>query len=306
VLDPRRLRLLIQLESLGTVRAVAEAASMSPSAVSQQLAVLERESGAALLERHGRSVTLTDAGVALAAHARAILERIGEAEEDLRALRDAPAGTVRVAAFTSAMRAFVIDAAAAAGRAHPGIAIHLAELEPGDCVRALARGDVDLAVVADFGDGTLPPAPQLRSVRLTSDALMAVLPVGTPFAGALSELRACAWLLDDTEYGNHVLRRCRRAGFEPRLAGNLVSHEALIYAVRSGLGVTVLPTFALEHVEGVDVHPLVPEARRELLVLHHERARRSVALTLEVLVGVTRPPARAEPEASRMINRQSV
>src|SRR6201991_323463 len=108
VLDPRRLRLLIQLESLGTVRAVAEAASMSPSAVSQQLAVLERESGAALLEGPGRAGALTDAGVVLAGHARLILERIDVAEEALRALRDAPAGTVRVSAFTSAMRAFVI------------------------------------------------------------------------------------------------------------------------------------------------------------------------------------------------------
>ena len=123
MLDPKRLRLLIQLESLGTVRAVAEAASMSPSAVSQQLATLEQESGAALLERHGRAVALTDAGVALAAHARAILERIGAAEEDLRALRDAPAGTVRIASFTSAMRAFVITAAATAGREFPGIAV---------------------------------------------------------------------------------------------------------------------------------------------------------------------------------------
>ncbi len=115
MLDPRRLRLLIQLESLGTVRAVAQAASMSPSAVSQQLQALERESGASLLERHGRTVALTDAGVALAGHARVILERIDAAEEALRALQDAPAGAVRVSAFTSAMRAFVIDAAKLVG-----------------------------------------------------------------------------------------------------------------------------------------------------------------------------------------------
>ena len=138
---------------------------MSPSAVSQQLATLERESGAALLERHGRAVALTGAGVALAAHAREILERIDTAEEALRALRDAPAGTVRIASFTSAMRAFVIDAAATVGREHPGIDVHLAELEPDDCVPALDRGEVDLALVADFGDGTLPHAPHLRRCR---------------------------------------------------------------------------------------------------------------------------------------------
>jgi len=291
VLEPRRLRLLIQLESLGTVRAVAVAASMSPSAVSQQLAVLERESGTALLERHGRAVALTDAGVALAAHARAILERIGAAEEDLRALRDAPAGTVRIASFTSAMRAFVITAAATAGREFPGIAVHLSELEPDDCVPALTRGEVDLAVVADFGDGTLPGAPHLRSAALAHDELKAVLPPGHAFAsGHLEDLCDDPWLLDGTELERHIVRRCRRAGFEPRVAGRLFSHEALLYAVRSGLGVTVLPTFALDRAEGVVVRSLTPVARRELVVLHREGAldRRSVALTLDVLVAAAR------------------
>jgi len=291
VLDPRRLRLLIQLESLGTVRAVAVAASMSPSAVSQQLAVLERESGTALLERHGRAVALTDAGVVLAAHARAILERIGAAEEDLRALRDAPAGTVRIASFTSAMRAFVITAAATAGREFPGIAVHLSELEPDDCVPALTRGEVDLAVVADFGDGTLPGAPHLRSAALAHDELKAVLPPGHAFAsGHLEDLCDDPWLLDGTELERHIVRRCRRAGFEPRVAGRLFSHEALLYAVRSGLGVTVLPTFALDRAEGVVVRSLTPVARRELVVLHREGAldRRSVALTLDVLVAAAR------------------
>jgi DNA-binding transcriptional LysR family regulator len=290
MLDPRRLNILIALESLGTVRAVAEAASLSPSAVSQQLATLERESGATLLERHGRQVTLTDAGVALAAHARAILERIGAAEEDLRAFRHAPAGTVRIGAFTSAMRAFVIAAAARVGRTHPGIAVHLSELEPEACVPALTRGEVDLAVVADMGDGTLPHTPHHR-VALVHDEFKAVLPPGHPFAsGDLSELRDEPWLLDGSELERHVLRRCRRAGFEPRVAGRLFSHEALLYAVRSGLGVTVLPTFALDRAEGVAIRPLTPRARRELGVLHREGAldRRSVALTLDVLVAAAR------------------
>jgi DNA-binding transcriptional LysR family regulator len=291
MLDPKRLRLLIALESLGTVRAVAEAAALSPSAVSQQLATLEQESGAALLERHGRAVALTDAGRTLAAHARAILERIGAAEEDLRALREAPAGTVRIGSFTSAMRAFVIEAAATVGRAYPGIAVQLAELEPGACVPALARGEVDLAVVADFGDGTLPGAPHVRRVPLAHDALVAVLPSGHVFSsGRLEDLEHDPWLLDGTELEQHVLRRCRRAGFEPRVAGRLFSHEALLYAVRCGLGVTVLPTFALDRAEGVEVRPITPDARRELGVLHREGAldRRSVALTLDVLVAAAR------------------
>jgi DNA-binding transcriptional LysR family regulator len=285
VLDPRRLRLLIQLESLGTVRAVAQAASMSPSAVSQQLAALERESGAALIERHGRTVALTAAGVALAEHGRGILERIDTAEEALRALRDAPAGTVRVSAFTSAMRAFAIDAAAAVAREHPGITVQLAELEPDENVPALDRGEVDLAIVADFGDGTFPRAPHLRAVPLARDELQAVLPPGLPFSGALTDLAEQPWLLDGTELELHLVRRCRQAGFEPRFAGRLFSHEALLHAVHRGLGVTVLPSFVPAPPGTVELRPLTPHAYRDLFVLHRAQApaRRSVALTLEVL-----------------------
>jgi DNA-binding transcriptional LysR family regulator len=290
VLDPRRLRLLIQLQGLGTVRAVATAASLSPSAVSQQLAALERESGAALLERHGRSVSLTSAGVALAAHARLILERIEAAEETLLALREQPAGTVRVSAFTSAMRAFVIDAAAEIARAHPGITLQLAELEPAENVPALDRGEVDLAIVADLGDGSLAHPPHLRSLPLASDELRAVLPVGTPFTGELAELRDKPWLLDGSELEYHVVRRCRRAGFEPRLTGRLFSHEALLYAVQRGLGVTLLPSFVPVPPGTVDLHSLAPAAHRDLHVLHREEAltRRSVALALDVLVAAAR------------------
>jgi DNA-binding transcriptional LysR family regulator len=294
VLDPRRLRLLVQLESLGTVRAVAEAASMSPSAVSQQLATLERESGAALLSRHGRTVALTSAGVALAAHARAILERIGVAEEDLRALRAEPIGTVTVAAPTTALRAFVIAAAARMGAEHPGVGVHLAELEPDACLRALTRGEVDLAIVADFGDGSLPRTPHLRSIPLATDELCAVLPPAGASALAgpvrLRSLAESPWLLDGTELERHVLRRCRRAGFEPRVVGRLISHEALLFAVRSGLGVTVLPSFALHIADGVEIRPLEPRADRELLVLHRADAldRRSVELTLDALVEAAR------------------
>jgi DNA-binding transcriptional LysR family regulator len=247
---------------------------------------LERESGAALLERHGRTVALTDAGMALTAHARVILERIDAAEEALRALREAPAGTVRVSAFTSAMRAFVIDAAADLGAQHPDITVQLVELEPAENVPALERGEVDLAIVADFGDGTFPHAPQLRSVPLTRDELLVVLPPGSTFSGDLADLREQPWLLDGTELEVHVTRRCRRAGFEPRFAGRLFSHEALLYAVQRGLGVTILPSFVPMPAGAVELHSLAPVAHRDLLVLHREEAltRRSVALTLDVLV----------------------
>jgi DNA-binding transcriptional LysR family regulator len=288
MLDPRRLHLLVSLERLGTIRAVAAEASMSPSSVSQQLATLQRESGTALLVRHGRNVTLTEAGLELAAHAREILERIGAAEDELRARRQNPAGTVRVAAFTIALRAFVIEAARRVTHEHPDLRVHLSELEPLESVPAVARGDVDIAVVADFGEGALPRDEILRRVALFSDELFAVLPPAVAGTGAISllELRAEPWLVDGTELERHITRRCRREGFEPRIAGRLSSHSSLLPAVAAGLGVTVLPSLAIDRGADVVVRPLDPPLRIELLALHRAETtrRRAVTVTLEAIL----------------------
>ncbi len=289
MLDPRRLRLLVQLEGLGTVRAVAAAAAMSPSAVSQQLATLERESGAALLERRGRRVALTPAGVTLAAHGREILERIEAAEEELRAEQREPAGVVRVGAFASALHAFVVGAA---GRLPAGLRMHLDELEPHVAMPALERGDVDIAIVGDFGDGALPFSPDLRRTPLGGDELLAVLPPNHAAPGPAVPLRALAgdgWFLDRTDLERHVTASCRRAGFEPRLAGRLASHGSMLQAVAAGLGVTVLPAFAIDRAHAVRTCRLEPREHRELLALTRADAtRRSIAVCLEALQAAAR------------------
>lgn len=289
MLDPRRLQLLVQLESLGTVRAVAAAASLSPSAVSQQLAALERESGAALLERVGRTIALTPAGRDLAADAREILERIASAEERLHALRDAPAGVVRVGAFTSALRAFVIDAAAGAAADHPGLRVRLTELEPHLSVPAVVRGEVDIVVVADFGDGALPHTPQLVRTPLAHDELLAVLPPGHVARGErvrLRDLAGDAWLMDGTDLERHVTASCRQAGFEPLVASRLSTHASLLLAVAAGLGVTVLPAFAIDRTTGVRTARLADGLTRESLALTRAgaTARPSVAAALDAIV----------------------
>lgn len=283
MLDPRRLHLLVCLERLGTVRAVAAEESMSPSSVSQQLATLQRESGTALLVRHGRSLALTAAGLELAAHAREILERIGDAENALRGQRENPAGTVRVAAFTIALRAFVIEAARRLTHEHPELHVQLSELEPPESVPAVTRGDVDIAVVADFDEGVLPRDANLRRVPLLVSDLFAVLPPDRPGGSApirLQDLRAEPWLLDGTELERHITRRCRRAGFEPRVAGRLSSHSSLLPAVAAGLGVTVLPALAIDPGANVVVRALDPAPRIELLALHRAEAVRRHAVTV--------------------------
>src|SRR5215216_2653415 len=101
MLDLRRLRLLYELHERGTIAAVADALQFTPSAVSQQLAVLEREAGVALLERAGRGVRLTDAALVLVRHAEVLLERADLAEAELAAAGGRVAGRGRIAAFQS-------------------------------------------------------------------------------------------------------------------------------------------------------------------------------------------------------------
>src|SRR4029453_18008939 len=119
MLDLHRLRLLRELRERGTIAAVADALQYTPSAVSQQLAVLEREAGVPLLERAGRGVRLTDAGLVLANHAEALLERVELAESDLAAASGKVAGRARIASFQSAAFPLVVPAMRSLGRDAP-------------------------------------------------------------------------------------------------------------------------------------------------------------------------------------------
>ncbi|SDM52535.1 DNA-binding transcriptional regulator, LysR family [Allokutzneria albata] len=268
MLSPWRLRLLVQLESLGTIRAVAEALAMSPSSVSQQLSVLQQEARATLLEQHGRRVSLTPAGLRLAAHARQILRSIEAAEADLTERRTEPVGEVRVAAFSSALRAVVLPVAAELNRTHPRLRITVTELEPHESLRMLRRGEVDLAVVYDFADGWLPVDPQVRYVPLGSDPVVLVLPQGHPRAEEdvleLGSMAGERWVMDRPAcyLSDLVLRRCRQAGFEPEIAGHYGSYPLLLDHVRLGLAVAALPALAVDERDGVVVRPITPGLTR--------------------------------------------
>lgn len=141
MLDVRRLRLLRELARRGTIAAVAEALTFSPSAVSQQLGVLEREAGLPLLERTGRGVRLTPAGQNLVRHAEAVLERLEQADADLAEARGGLAGALRIGAFPTATRAIVPAALIALARRHPGLEPMVSETDPAAVAHALRAGD---------------------------------------------------------------------------------------------------------------------------------------------------------------------
>src|ERR687889_1965588 len=146
MLDLRRLRLLRELHERGTIAAVADALQFTPSAVSQQLAMLEREAGVRLLERAGRGVRLTDAGLVLVGHAAALLERAARAEADLAAAAGEVSGRGRIAGFQSVMLRLALPAIERLAREAPGLRCELVEAEPEQAIPALALGDLDLVL----------------------------------------------------------------------------------------------------------------------------------------------------------------
>src|SRR5690606_1089685 len=126
----RRLRLLRELAQRGTLAAVADALSYSPSSVSQQLALLEKEVGVPLLEPVGRRVRLTAQAQILVAHADAVFATLEAAEADIAASLTEVTGVVRLAAFQTAALALVPDALTRLRRQHPRLRVHLIEMEP--------------------------------------------------------------------------------------------------------------------------------------------------------------------------------
>src|ERR687884_725648 len=183
MLDVRRMRVLKEVAAQGSFSAAAEALSFTQSAVSQQVAALEREAGATLLERGSRGVRLTDAGRALVAHADAILARIECAEEELAAIAGLRGGRLRLACFQSAGATLVPRAVAAFHERHPQVELGMIEAEPDEAGARLRAGEIDLALVYDF-----EPIPgmldaELDLTPLLDDPYDVILPEGHKHEG---------------------------------------------------------------------------------------------------------------------------
>src|ERR1700722_6225682 len=171
MLDVRRLRLLLELARRGTVTAGAEALAYTPSAVSQQLAALEREAGVPLLERTGRRVALTPAGTVLAGYAESVLAVLEEASAALAAARDTLTGPLRIGAFPSAARVILPPALVALGRDHPALELMVTELDPVDVPGALRGGALDVALTFVYDYVPAAQDPGLYSEPLLDEVV---------------------------------------------------------------------------------------------------------------------------------------
>jgi DNA-binding transcriptional LysR family regulator len=293
VLNLARLRLLRELDARGTVHAVAAALGYTPSAVSQQLAVLEREAGTALVERAGRGVRLTDAGRLLAAHAGRLLAAAEVAEAELSELdRAAVAGTVRVAAFQTAMIRIVAPAIAAVAEAHPGVRVEVSELEVEEAVPALRLQQLDVVIGDEYDD--LPRARwrDLDRERLLREEMRLVLPADHPLAVnrrvPLRWLADAAWAATQPGTGHREmhLRTCRVLGdFEPDLRHASDDFLILLELVRTTGACALLPAFVpADEADGVAVRPLEEgTVGREIFLVTRRPRSRSVEVVAEAL-----------------------
>jgi DNA-binding transcriptional LysR family regulator len=254
MLDLRRLRLLRELKERGTIAAVADALQFTPSAVSQQLAVLEREAGVRLLERAGRGVRLTDPAIVLLDHADALLERAALAEADLAAAAGTVSGRARIAGFQSVALRLALPAIEALGRAAPRLRCELIEAEPEEALPALALGDVDLVLGDEWRHQPWRLPDSLERHELFRDPVRLVLPADHavarrhPDAVPLAELAGAAWTTGHAAMGWEEMtqRTCReRGGFEPDIRHRTNDATVSLALVAGGLAVTMLPYLVL-------------------------------------------------------------
>jgi DNA-binding transcriptional LysR family regulator len=252
MLDVRRLLVLREVAARGSFSAAAESLAYTQSAVSQQIAALEREAGAVLVRRLARGVRLTEAGAALVAHADVILARLDDAEAELDAIAGARGGRLRLVSFPSAGATIAPQAIGRFRSEHPGVEVTLEPREPIEGLEALKAGECDIAVTLE---ATFDPidAKGFDTRPLLDDPLYVCLPMDHPVARRrarvkLADLADEAWILGTTGTcpdGAILLRACQAAGFEPRVAFQSDDYNAIQGFVAAGVGVCLIPDLAL-------------------------------------------------------------
>ncbi|MFE6775430.1 LysR family transcriptional regulator [Streptomyces sp. NPDC057702] len=300
MLDLSRLRALHAVAVHGSVSAAAVALGYTPSAVSQQIAKLERETRTTLLERQGRGIALTDAARQLADTAQQLLAIVERAETTLEERRGQPAGRLAVGAFASAARGLLPSVLAELTERHTGLDTRLVEVDPHLSPDLVARGVIDLAVTHDWDISPLPAPEGVHRVVIGDDPSDLLVPGDHPLAGrtelARADLTDLRWICQPpgTVCHDWLVRTLRASGHEPDLAYQVAEYHTQSALVAAGLGVALVPRLGRGPVpEGVAVVPLEPTPVRRLYALWRPGAARRPAITEAVRVLREHWPRRA-------------
>lgn len=286
-LDARKMMLLAEVARCGSITGAAQKLSYTPSAISQQIARLEREIGQPVLERHPRGIGLTEAGSIIVKHAENIDREMDAALSEVSDLAGLRAGVVRIAAFPTAAETLLPPIVAAFRRAHPAVQIALRCATLAGLHEMVDRREVDLAVMWDY-DWCRIEKPNVEMVHLVDDPLCIMVPRSHRLADAeeveISALANERWITRDGHYVAEVLTRyCRAAGFEPQIIYEASDYQEIQAMVAMALGIAMVPGFALISLrDDVAVIRLGSEAPSRRVILAHfgERANAPAARVL--------------------------
>jgi DNA-binding transcriptional LysR family regulator len=298
----RGVRTLCAAADSGSFTAAARALGVTQSAVSQQIAALERHLGSALVVRGTQPLELTPEGQTLVRHGVAMLARLEAAEQELLELAGRRAGRLRLGSFPTALTTFVPRAVTRLRRTHPAVAVTIVDDHMQRLVVQLRDARIDLALVYDDEASPLALGPEARTVHLFDDPFRLLLPQGHPathLAGlTLRQLARERWVAGSAESTWFRMTRnaCRTAGFDPAVALASDDYMAVQAFVAAGLGIALVPGLAATHpLPGVQVRRLdsgAPARRIWAAHLYGAYAPAAVSAMTEVLTLVTRPRGR--------------
>ncbi|MBT2441142.1 LysR family transcriptional regulator [Streptomyces sp. ISL-36] len=247
MLDLGRLRALHAVAVHGTVGAAAAALGYTPSAVSQQIAKLERETRTTLLERQGRGVRLTDEAQQLAATAETLLSIVEEAEVRLEERRGLPSGRLAIGCFASAARGLMPRVLAELARRHPSLDARLTEVDPHLSIDLVSRGVLDLAVAHDWDIAPMPTPQGVEQAAIGDDLCDVLVPHDHPLAARASvrreELVEERWITQPpgTVCHDWLIQTLRATGYEPHIVHRAEENPTQVALVAAGLGIALVP-----------------------------------------------------------------
>ena len=251
MLNLNRLRIYIEVASRGSFSAAADALSYTQSAVSQQIAALEAETGVTLIERLPRGVRLTQAGEVLLTYAEGIVARLHAAEAEMAAIAGLRGGQLRMASFPTAGATLMPLAIAIFRGQHPEVALSLAEGEPEEIGPRLIAGEFDVALLFEFEGTSESLGADVERLLLFEDPMFLALPADHPLARRrtlrLESLRAESWIQTSSSSpcARHVVRSCHAAGFDPIVSFESDDYQTVQGLVAAGVGVALIPKLAL-------------------------------------------------------------
>ncbi|MDQ4116905.1 MAG: LysR substrate-binding domain-containing protein [Actinomycetota bacterium] len=282
-----RLRMLRELHRRGTITAAANALHYTASAVSQQLAQLERDVGAKLFERLGRRVRLTDLGTLLAEHAEDILGSVERATLALEEAQESISVRLTAGVWASVASGLLPAALTILVESHPGIEVRTRELAPEDTASAVRDGTLDLSFVIDYSNYPMDWDTSLERAVIAVERVYAAVPSGAvPSASVtLTELADHPWILAGprSHLGTAARLACQASGFEPTINHEVEEQATALAMVAAGLGVTLVSDLGLAlRPPGVDVVALGDALTRTVSVAYRTRSARRPALQLVI------------------------